>query len=176
MKQSAPSVGSCSASRDTLPATGVLTPVRRRNRGRRLYVSHTMRTLRGLLLGFVALAGCSSSGSSGVGPTTLPPAHLPTTVSRPIGSPQLLAVCSTGARDYDGVVIAAFKDPNQPGEVLCWDDGHVGKSPPPGPGRPPPRAFDRLVLRTTLDGKNSLLIEAGYRNALRVTSPLSSVP
>ena len=87
------------------------------------------------------------------------------------GSAKLLAACSAGARAYDGVAIAAFKDPSSQGQVICWADGHVAKSPPPLPDHSQPKDFDRVVFKATLDGRNVVLVEAGYRTALPVNAP-----
>jgi hypothetical protein len=101
--------------------------------------------------------------------------HLRTQSSVPttgqLGSPQLFAACNTGARAYSGVAIAAFKDPSDAGTVICWVDGHVSKSPPPGPGGRVPPDFNRLVFKTTLDGKHFVLTEAGYRSSMPVKAP-----
>jgi hypothetical protein len=87
------------------------------------------------------------------------------------GSPALLAACDAGAKEYSGVPIAAFKDPSDAGLVICWADGHVGKSPPPGRDGTVPPDFNRLVFKTTLDGKHFVLAEAGYRSSLPVKAP-----
>jgi hypothetical protein len=87
-----------------------------------------------------------------------------------------LAVCAEGARDYGGVPIAVFNDPSDPREVICWADGHVAKSPPPGPGGVIRPEYNRLVFKVTLDGKNLVLIAAGYRSAMPVKVPGGSVP
>jgi hypothetical protein len=94
-----------------------------------------------------------------------------TTTSSAGGSASLLAACTAGARAYDGVVIAAFKDPSSRGQVICWADGHVAKSPPPLPGHSQPKDYDRVVFTATLDGKNRVLVEAGYRTSLPVQAP-----
>ena len=87
------------------------------------------------------------------------------------GSASLLTACTAGARAYDGVAIAAFKDPSSLGQVICWADGHVAKSPPPLPDHSQPKDYDRVVFTATLDGRNVVLVEAGYRTSLPVQAP-----
>jgi hypothetical protein len=84
------------------------------------------------------------------------PSGTPATTSSN-GSANLLAACTAGARAYDGVAIAAFKDPSSPDQVICWADGHVAKSPPPLPDRAQPKDYDRVVFKATLDGRNVVL-------------------
>lgn len=119
------------------------------------------------------VAACSSATSKTTSPTSRPALPTTTTGAHPVAhsSNALLAACETGARGYGGVPIAAFRDPSNAGKVICWADGHVAKSPPPSPGGPVPPSYDRLVFRTTLDGKGVVLIEAGYRSSLPVLSP-----
>jgi hypothetical protein len=140
----------------------------RRGRQRRNYVN---RIAFAVALGLL-VAACSSSSGKTTTPTSRPAS--PTTIGArpaPQGSSSLLAVCAVGARPYSGVPIAAFQDPSDAREVICWADGHVSKSPPPAPGGKIPPDFNRLVFKTTLDGKHSMLIEAGYRSSLPVTAP-----
>jgi hypothetical protein len=100
-----------------------------------------------------------------------PSATAAATTTPASGSANLLAACTAGARAYDGVAIAAFNDPSSPGQVICWADGHVAKSPPPLPGDSQPLDYDRVVFTATLDGKNVVLVEAGYRTSLPVQAP-----
>ncbi|MDP9336341.1 MAG: hypothetical protein M3Q30_23920 [Actinomycetota bacterium] len=126
-----------------------------------------------LAVGLLVTA-CSQASAKSTSPTTSRPAPPTTSVARTVaqGSPALLAACDAGAKEYSGVPIAAFTDVSEPGEVICWADGHVAKSPPPGPNGSVPPDFNRLVFKSTLDGKHVLLIEAGYRNSMKVTPPV----
>lgn len=119
------------------------------------------------------VAACSSTSADTTSPTSRPASPTTTTGTQPVahGSTAILASCEAGARDYGGVPIAAFRDPSNAGKVICWADGHVAKSPPPSPDGSVPLSYDRLVFRTTDDGKGVVLIEAGYRSSLPVQSP-----
>jgi outer membrane protein assembly factor BamB len=86
-----------------------------------------------------------------------------------IDTTSLLSACEEGARAYSGVAIAAFKDPSSEGDVICWADGEVPKSPPPGAVRTDP--FDRLVFIARADGTFVRLVQAGYRDQMKVTPP-----
>jgi hypothetical protein len=121
----------------------------------------------------VLVTACSHSSGQATSPTTSRRAPSTTSIVRSVaqGSPALLAACDAGAREYSGVPIAAFKDPADAGLVICWADGHVSKSPPPGPNGTVPRDFNRLVFKTTLDGKHLVLTEAGYRGSMPVKPP-----
>ena len=144
-----------------------LTPGRRRRSGVNRFVC--------ALAGGLLITACSSSAGKSTTPTSRP-ATPTTSAARTVaeGSPQLLAACNTGARAYSGAPIAAFKDPSDAGIVICWADGHVSKSPPPGPGGSVPPDFNRLVFKTTLDGKHFVLTEAGYRSSMPVKAPTTS--
>lgn len=132
--------------------------------------SNVNRFVCGLAVG-VLITACSPTSGRSTSPTSRPAP--PTTSTTPVrrGSPALFAACEVGARAYSGVPIAAFKDPSDAREVICWADGHVSKSPPPAPGGKIPPDFNRLVFKTTLDGKHFVLVEAGYRTSLAVTAP-----
>lgn len=86
--------------------------------------------------------------------------------------PELMEACEPGAREWDGVPIAAFEDPADDDLVVCWADGLVPKSPPPGAdGGEPSRPFDRVVFTATMDGDVRDMKQAGYRDELPVSSP-----
>lgn len=63
-----------------------------------------------------------------------------------------MEACEAGAREWDGLPIAAFEDPSNDQLVICWADGLVPKSPPPGPDGETPLPFDRVVFTATMDG------------------------
>ena len=88
-----------------------------------------------------------------------------------LGNPSLVPACEPGAREYDGVVIAAFADPSVDERVVCWADGSVAKSPPPnasGEVQPP---YDRLVFTVMSDGTTFRFLRAGYRTTMKVEEP-----
>lgn len=85
--------------------------------------------------------------------------------------PELMEACEPGAREWDGVPIAAFQDPANDELVVCWADGHIPKSPPPGANGEPQASFDRVVFTATMDGDVAEMKRAGYREDMPVASP-----
>lgn len=85
--------------------------------------------------------------------------------------PALMEACEPGARGWDGTPIAAFEDPANDGLVVCWADGHIPKSPPPGVDGAPPTPFDRVVFTATMDGEVVEMKQAGYRDRLPISAP-----
>jgi hypothetical protein len=132
------------------------------------FVRRGLTTHFALVVALATLAACSDSTKTTksayrTSPTTHP--------SETISSSRLLTTCEAGARAYNGVPIAAFKDPSAEGDVICWADGEVAKSPPPaadGTVRPP---YDRLVFTARCDGAFVKLLRAGYRDRMKVTPP-----
>lgn len=123
-----------------------------------------------VVLGVVGLLGaCGSEDGDTVG-------NSPSDANAPAAEgdypPELMEACEPGAREWDGVPIAAFEDPADDELVECWAGGLVPKSPPPGADDgEPPRSFDRVVFTATMDGDVRDMKQAGYRDELPVSAP-----
>jgi len=113
--------------------------------------------------------------------TTSIPATTPT-VTSPASTGEVIATvpepqaaltqaCARAGQASEAVPIAAFVDPTDARRIICWADGHVFKSPPPGPDGSTRPDFDRLVYTATKDGFFLDLLEAGYRDQMTVSPP-----
>ena len=126
----------------------------------------------------VAAAGCTSGNEpSAIGDSSSVVTSLPVSITANASSTtanyldDLMQACRRAGSDYQAVPIAAFVDPSNNSNVLCWADGHVAKSPPPGPGGSAPPDFDRLAFTATTDGTFVRFLAAGYRDRFDVVPP-----
>src|SRR5258708_1988550 len=130
------------------------------------------------VLFMVAAAGCASSDeSSAVGDSSPVVTSLPVSITGNAASTtadypnDLMQACRRAGSDYLAIPIAAFVNPSNNSNVVCWADGHVAKSPPPLPGGIARPDFDRLVFTATTDGTFVKFVAAGYRDRFNVAPP-----
>ena len=67
----------------------------------------------------------------------------------------------------DAELVAAFASDGKY-RAVCWIDAPIAKSPPPTPDGDTRPSFDRAVVGIRADNGTIELINAGYRDSLRV--------